>query len=215
MVRRLTAGEGGFGLIELLIAMTVMAIGISAIVAGFSSGIISLSNASRAGTAGTLADKQMEAYRALSYSTIRLTNAPNPAPAATYTGDSAYSATDAVPTDPTCTATVATCMPIQTQATGLIAPDLRNYRLDTYIVWSCALGTLQTSNYNGSTFTSTSPGLYGHRDSAGPAVAPGEEGHRRRTRRYEHGEDLRARDLDVRPGNLSPDGRRRDGRIQL
>ena len=66
-MRRLATSEDGFGLIELLIAMLVMALGIMAIVAGFSSGIVALSNASRTGTAGTLADKQMEAYRALPY----------------------------------------------------------------------------------------------------------------------------------------------------
>ena len=63
--------EEGFGLIELLIAMLVMALGIMAIVAGFSSGIVALSNASRTGTAGTLADRQMEAYRALPYTRSR------------------------------------------------------------------------------------------------------------------------------------------------
>src|SRR5262247_3334493 len=52
--------------------MTVMAIGISAIVAGFSSGIVALNNAGRTGTAGTLADKQMEAYRALDFTNIPL-----------------------------------------------------------------------------------------------------------------------------------------------
>ena len=45
---RLAASEGGFGLIELLIAMTVLAIGISAIVAGLSSGMVALNRASRA-----------------------------------------------------------------------------------------------------------------------------------------------------------------------
>ena len=68
--RLATSSEAGFGVIELLIAMTVMAIGISAIVAGFSSGIVALNNASRTGTAGTLADKQMEAYRALPYASV-------------------------------------------------------------------------------------------------------------------------------------------------
>jgi prepilin-type N-terminal cleavage/methylation domain-containing protein len=134
--------DDGFGLIELLIAMTVMAIGISAIVAGFSSGLVALNNASRNGTAGTLADKQMEAYRALAYSSIRLTSAPNPVLDPTYTGDAAYDATYAVPTDATCSSIAPTCMPVQTQASGLSAPDGRNYRLDTYAAWSCPVGTL-------------------------------------------------------------------------
>ena len=62
-MRRLAKTEAGFGLIELLIAMTVMVVAIMAIVAAFSSGMVALNRASRASTAATLADKQMEAYR--------------------------------------------------------------------------------------------------------------------------------------------------------
>jgi type II secretory pathway pseudopilin PulG len=72
--------EEGFGLVELLIAMLVMALGIMALVAAFSSGMVALNNASRTGTAGTLADKQMEAYRALPYGSIRLGTATPDAP---------------------------------------------------------------------------------------------------------------------------------------
>ena len=89
-------GEEGFGLIEMLIAMLVMALGIMAIVAGFSSGMVALGNASRTGTAGTLADRQMEAYRALPYGSIRLGTAT---PDATYIADPAYDLVYAVPTD--------------------------------------------------------------------------------------------------------------------
>src|SRR4051794_20655157 len=70
-----------------MIAMIVMAIGITAIVAGFSSGIIALSNASHAGTAGTLADRQMEAYRALSYGQIALSAAGTGTPYTPIAGD--------------------------------------------------------------------------------------------------------------------------------
>jgi prepilin-type N-terminal cleavage/methylation domain-containing protein len=59
--------EEGFGLVELLIAMTILAIGIGATLAVFSSSIISLRHASRAGTALTLAERQLEAYRAMPY----------------------------------------------------------------------------------------------------------------------------------------------------
>ena len=55
--------EEGMTLIELLIAMVVMAIGISAIVAGFSSGILAVNRAKLTSTVGALADKQMELYR--------------------------------------------------------------------------------------------------------------------------------------------------------
>ena len=73
MLRRLARGHDGFGLIELLIAMSVMTIGVLAIVAGLSSGLIALNTASRTSTAGTVADKQMEAFRDASYSSIPTT----------------------------------------------------------------------------------------------------------------------------------------------
>src|SRR5215208_2383170 len=63
--------EDGFQLIEVLIAMTILAIGISAIVAGFSSGMLAVVYAGRASTAATLADTQMETYRADTYDTLK------------------------------------------------------------------------------------------------------------------------------------------------
>ena len=55
--------ESGFGLVELLIAMTVMVVGITALVAGMSSGFVAVKRAADESTAAALADKQMEAYR--------------------------------------------------------------------------------------------------------------------------------------------------------
>jgi prepilin-type N-terminal cleavage/methylation domain-containing protein len=63
-------GEAGMTLVELLIAMTLMAIGIAAIVAGFSSGIFAIGRADQASTAAVLADQQMEIYRQSSYSAL-------------------------------------------------------------------------------------------------------------------------------------------------
>lgn len=60
-------------LIELLIAMTVMAIGIAAIVAGFTSGLFAVNRADKAAVAATLAEKQMETYKQSSYSAIPIT----------------------------------------------------------------------------------------------------------------------------------------------
>lgn len=62
--------EAGFGLVELLIAMTVMAIGIFALVAGFSSGFGAINRASKTSTAGTLADQQMEAFRRTAWESV-------------------------------------------------------------------------------------------------------------------------------------------------
>jgi len=57
-------------LIELLIAMVVMSIGIAALVAGFSSGVVSINRARMTSTAGTLADKQMELYRQAAFTSL-------------------------------------------------------------------------------------------------------------------------------------------------
>jgi prepilin-type N-terminal cleavage/methylation domain-containing protein len=62
--------EEGMTLIELLIAMVVMSIGIAALVAGFSSSILSVNRARTASTAGTLADKQMELYRQAAFTSL-------------------------------------------------------------------------------------------------------------------------------------------------
>jgi prepilin-type N-terminal cleavage/methylation domain-containing protein len=56
-------GEEGMTLIELLIAMVVMSIGIAALVAGFSSSIVSIDRSHLASTTAALADEQMELYR--------------------------------------------------------------------------------------------------------------------------------------------------------
>jgi type II secretory pathway pseudopilin PulG len=69
MLGRLRSQEG-FGLVELVIAMTVTVVGIMAVVAGFSSGFSSINRASKASTAGTVADVQMESFRRLQYSAV-------------------------------------------------------------------------------------------------------------------------------------------------
>jgi prepilin-type N-terminal cleavage/methylation domain-containing protein len=62
--------EEGMTLIELLIAMVVLSIGIAALVAGFSSGVVSINRARVTSTAGTLADQQMELYRQAAFTSL-------------------------------------------------------------------------------------------------------------------------------------------------
>ncbi len=62
--------EAGIGLIELLIAMTVMAVAVFALVAGLTSGVEATKRASKSSTAATLADKRMESYRRGTYAAI-------------------------------------------------------------------------------------------------------------------------------------------------
>jgi type II secretory pathway pseudopilin PulG len=144
--------EGGFGLVELLISMTMLNIGLLAVVAAFSSGIVSLDRASRITTAAVLADGQMELYRAIKYTAIQLdaTTIPSVTP---YTTDTAYSVTQETGT---CTGSPPECNAAR-QATG---PDNKSYRIDTYIVSVTPVGgrpvkkvTVVVRDYNNLTVT--------------------------------------------------------------
>jgi Tfp pilus assembly protein PilE len=137
-LRRRLATEGGFGVVELLIAMTVLVIAIMALVAALSSGMVTLRRAADASTAAAVADKQMEQYRALPNCAIYLETATIPASGA-YVADFAYSATQITTNTPligtsTCTVTpAATLSDAQQTLTGA---DGRFYNVDTYIVAS-------------------------------------------------------------------------------
>jgi type II secretory pathway pseudopilin PulG len=71
MLRRLKS-ESGMTLIELLVAMLVMAFGVMALVAAFVSGILAIQRGTKVTTAGALADKQMETYRQMAFSAVPL-----------------------------------------------------------------------------------------------------------------------------------------------
>ena len=81
--------ERGIGLIELLAAMTVLMVGILAVFAMFESGIRHLSRASTVTTAGALADKELENFRAIRYASIGLPDSLVLAAATPYSSDSA------------------------------------------------------------------------------------------------------------------------------
>lgn len=123
--------EEGFGLLELLISITMLNVGILALVAAFNSGALALQRASQVSTASTVAERQMELYRGLRYSSITLDSASKSAADSNplYSADQAYSATQVVTT---CTGT-----PIADSCNAMRStkgPDGVNYRVDTYIV---------------------------------------------------------------------------------
>jgi Tfp pilus assembly protein PilV len=133
--RHLLRGQQGIGLVELLAAMTVLAVGILAIFAMFESGIRHLSRASTITTAGALADKEMESYRAIKYASIGLpeTLVAPLASDAVYSGDTAWQSSSgnrvglvACGTYP-CSSDV----PVQT----LTGADGKSYLVHTYITW--------------------------------------------------------------------------------
>jgi type II secretory pathway pseudopilin PulG len=128
---RLRLDQGGFGMIELLIAMVVLNVGLLAIIASFQAGIVSLSRASRTTTAAVLADQQMELYRAITYDSIRLASATIPG-SAPYTTDTAYTCGGCTPlVTGTCSGPPYPdeCNASRT-ATGA---DNKSYQVDTYI----------------------------------------------------------------------------------
>lgn len=133
--------DGGFGLVELVIAMAMLAVALLALVAAISSGIVTLQRSGSAATAGTLADKQMERYRAIKYTVIQLdTTAVTTANADTvYTGEAGVWSGSQVTAACTLTAWPDPCNPRQT-VTG---PDNHQYRVDTYITYQTPAGGRQ------------------------------------------------------------------------
>ena len=136
MHRRLRQ-EAGFGLIELLMAMTILNLGILAVVAAFNSGIVTLRRAGMTSTASVLADKQMELYRSLTYGSIALASSSIPA-TTPYTSDPAFSATQV-------TTSCTTPLPAECSASRtLTGPDRHGYRVDTYIIDDHAVAASRT-----------------------------------------------------------------------
>jgi type II secretory pathway pseudopilin PulG len=121
--------QAGIGLVELLIAMTVLSVALLALVAAFSSGALTLRRAGQTSTAAALADQQMETYRALKFANVRLEPTSIPGVGDPYRSDSAYSASQVTST---CSSTPwpDPCDASQTPT----APDNRPYRVDSYIV---------------------------------------------------------------------------------
>lgn len=126
-------GEGGFALVEMLIAIVVINIGLLAMLLALTSGMTTLRRSAETSTASALADKQLEKYRAVTFTSIYLDTAALAATDSTYQSDAAYSASQV---NQTCGTLTAVCTPSQT-VTG---PDGRSYRVDTYIVWTTPAG---------------------------------------------------------------------------
>ena len=130
--------EQGFGLVELLAAMMVLMIGILALFAMFESGIRTIKRASTVTTAGALADREMENFRAIRYDSIGLPDGLVTAAASPYASDPAYQATAAnrVALNACGTAPCTTKVPVQT----LTGADGKSYRVDTYVTWQTDRG---------------------------------------------------------------------------
>lgn len=126
MILRLQS-QRGFALIEVLAAIVMINIAILALLLALTSGMVTLRRSAERSTASAVADKQMERYRALLYSSVYLDTASLAGTDSTYQADSAYSATQV---NQVCSPLVVACTPSQT-VTG---PDSKSWRIDTYIV---------------------------------------------------------------------------------
>jgi type II secretory pathway pseudopilin PulG len=143
--------EDGQGLVELIVALTILAIGIGSLLTLLTSSALSLQRSDQKGTALVLAEKQIELYRSVGFRDIRLddtlvsnaiaandqyvtANSSDPTiPSASgqhLDTDTSIDTNQCVPSVAGDQSTVPTeCKPIQT-VTG---PDHRLYRVDTYI----------------------------------------------------------------------------------
>jgi len=125
--------ERGFAMIEMLIAIVVINVGLLAILLALTSGTTTLRRSAESSTASALADRQLEKYRAVAFSSIFLNTSSLTSSDSTYQSDSAYSASQV---NQTCSPLTAGCTPTQT-VTG---PDGHSYRIDTYIVYVTPTG---------------------------------------------------------------------------
>src|SRR5262245_8061373 len=98
-MRRRLNSEDGFGLIELTIALTVLAIGITSVTSLFVTGHFALRRASQSDTAAVMAQQLLERFRAETWHKIGLSSALVSSTDSVYQSDSAYNATTAVTFD--------------------------------------------------------------------------------------------------------------------
>jgi Tfp pilus assembly protein PilV len=127
-------------LIELVIAMTFIVVAVGALMTTYASSMVSLHHSGTEGTALTLADRQMEAYKSLPYDSIQLASSTIPSGSDPYvtahTGDASIPSSTGQITGGTpassCTTSTQAVVGCATQTwTG---PDNQPYRVDTYIV---------------------------------------------------------------------------------
>jgi type II secretory pathway pseudopilin PulG len=146
LVFRRLRRDDGQGLIELIVALTILAVGIGAVLTVLTGSALSLQRSDQKGTALTLAETQIELYRNLAYPEIRLDDASWSSAPLTSGSDPYFTAHASDPSIPsgamagevTDTGTgITACAaspPPECQAVRTVTgPDHRQYRIDTYI----------------------------------------------------------------------------------
>jgi prepilin-type N-terminal cleavage/methylation domain-containing protein len=138
-LRARAAGDRGFGMIELLVAMAILSIGVGALMLSYASSAISLRRAGQKGTALALADTQMEKYRTRTFTGVRIDGTLIPTSGTYVTANStdptippstnqAVAGQNGDDTCPTSSEPPA-CLPVQ----NVTGPDSRQYRVETYV----------------------------------------------------------------------------------
>jgi prepilin-type N-terminal cleavage/methylation domain-containing protein len=132
--------DDGFGLVELLIAMTVLLVAVAALVAAIGSAHAAVLRAAKKSTAAALASSQIEMYRALRYHEIRLNPTRLDEAAADpdngYASDDSYTAAQVAPTsDSPCVVPDPDAQHHCNASSRPQGADGRFYRVNTYIVY--------------------------------------------------------------------------------
>ena len=129
-------------------AMTMLNVGILALVAAFQSGAFALQRAGMVSAAATLADQQMEIYRAVQYNQIYLdtTSESTARGTSTYDCDSALGgcSSGAAQVTGACSALTGETgsPPPRCNAARLVTgPDRHKYRVDSYVISTVPIST--------------------------------------------------------------------------
>ena len=122
--------QSGSMLIELLIAMTFLAIAVGALVSVYGTTIVTLRHASIEGNALTLADKQMETFKTVAYTGLAINTGTIPSGSDKYVTSPPTNLTPAQQAAITSGQVGSGTVPAAQTVTG---PDNRTYRIDTYV----------------------------------------------------------------------------------
>lgn len=124
--------EGGFGMVEMLIAMVVLSVALLALAAGYEQASLSLHSSGQRSAATNLAEQQLESFSAAGYCSIAL----NPTSLASTKATDAIYNTDETSLTPSGTDVTSTCtngsgtyVPVQ----NLTGSDGRSYKVETFI----------------------------------------------------------------------------------
>ena len=162
-------------MIELLIAMSILSIGILAVFALFQTGMVTIRRATTISTAAALADSEMEKFRALKYVVIGLDDSEVAAAGPIYLADTAYKAETTPSTTLSSTIDAAATTLTVASGTGFPTPPFR-VKVDSEVMYVTAV--------NGAVFTVTRgsvamplDGTVATSHSAGAAVVQKQRAH--------------------------------------